>query len=156
MSHVTDMSCKIRDLVTAQEVLVERFPALEFREGRRHHAWWGRFMQDSTPSPGRDPKDYGKCEHTIGRKGRKPTDGPGGEYEIGLVPALDGDGFDLLCDTYTASGRALANDLPRFKQEYAAKVAEKRATEKLTRKGFRTTRETLTDGTIRLRLRRRR
>src|SRR3990167_4086025 len=150
MSHVSDLQCRIRDLDAAETVLAERFPHLELRRGQRQHAWWGSFVGDSTPPAGRDPKDYGTCAHAIGRKNRSPSGGPGGEYEIGLVPALDGDGFDLLLDTYTASGKALAADLPRFRQEYAAEVATRRATKTLARHGFKTTREQLVDGTIRL------
>ena len=56
MSHVSDMHCRIRDITTAEEVLAERFSHLELRRNKTHHAWWGSFVGDSTPPPGRDPK----------------------------------------------------------------------------------------------------
>lgn len=152
MSHVVNIGLRIRDLDALEAALP---PELVLRRGQKTHAWWGRFVGDSTPPPGRDPKDYGKCEHAIGRRGVQPADGPNGEWEIGLVPALDGDGFDTLCDTFGETGRRLTQHIPAIKREYAAGVASGKAMAKLKPKGWTLARENLANGRIRLRVRHR-
>ena len=155
MSHVTDLKLKVRDLDALEETLAERFPHLELRKNQKTHAWWGTFVGDSVPPPGRDPKKFGTCAHAIGRRGFAPKNGPGGEWEIGLVPALDGDGFDLLADSYGGAGRTITQDIPALKREYACTVATTRAKAKLTRKGWRVERQDLPGNKIRLKLRKR-
>jgi hypothetical protein len=86
--------------------------------------------------------------------------GPGGEWEIGVVPAKDGPGYDLLLDTYGSPGARLSGpaggpQLNGIRREYAAAVAEKKALEKLSRHGWRVQREDLPGNLIRLKVRKR-
>jgi hypothetical protein len=157
MSHVTDVKLKVHDLDALEKACTKL--GLELRRDKKTYAWWGNFVGDSTPPAGRDPKDYGKGEHAIGRAGTTPCDGASGEWEIGLVPALDGNGYELMADTYGGPGRALLERAgPQFntlRREYAAEVATSKAVEKLSRHGWRVQREELPGNKIRLRLRKR-
>ena len=96
MSYVAEIQIKIRDLA-ALAAACRRIDA-EFCEGQTTFAWYGRFVGDSTPPAGRNPRDYGQCTHAIRV--------PGARYEVGVVQALDGDGWDLLWDSYDAGGLA--------------------------------------------------
>src|SRR5439155_1428606 len=104
------------------------------------------------------PKDFGKCEYALRVKGTRPQMGPGGPWEIGVVKAKDGDGYELLYDAYGGAGQALTNAVGvgarKLRQEYAAAVATKKAKATLAKKGFTVTREAVA-GRIRLRLRKR-
>lgn len=156
MSHVTDMKFRVKDdqLDLLKSLLAERFKHLEFRENKKEQAWYGQFVGDSAPPLGRDPKDYGKAEHTIGRLGYVPRNGAGGEYEIGLVRALDGNGYDMLLDSW-GPGAHLANELPKLRREFSAAVATQKVEEELAMEGCYVDREELTTGAIRLKVRRR-
>jgi hypothetical protein len=151
MSHMTEVKLRVVDLDALAEAAEK--VGLELRRGQTTHAWYGRFVGDSRPPAGRDPKDYGKCAHALRLKDHKP-----GDYEVGLVPALDGKGYDLMLDEWGPGAklsRAAGQGLGRLKQEYAAAVATKKARATLGRHGFGVTREDLPSGRIRLRLRRR-
>lgn len=155
MSHVTQVSLRVKNLDALEEAAKQL--GLELRRGQRTHAWWGSFVGDSTPPKGRDPKDYGKCEHAIGRAGTKPRSGSSGEWEIGVVKALDGDGFDLMLDEFGSSGERLmatsgGHGLPKLRQEYAAAVAVAQARKKLAPKGFTVQREAVAGGRIRIKV----
>ena len=150
MSHITDVKLKIRDLDALAEAA--RACGLELREGQRQHKWYGTFVGDTTPPAGRDPRDYGKCEHALAL-----SDATAGDYEVGVVKALDGDGFTLLVDTWNQRRLLQAVGGPRMdklRREYACAVASKRARQKLGPKGWRLQREDLPSGRIRLRVRR--
>ena len=155
MSHVTKLNMKVRDLEALSEVLQALPEPMELRTDQKRFAWWGSFVGDSTPPPGRNPADYGHCDAAICYPGVKGKDGPAGPWEIGVCKALDGDGYDLLADTFGGAGSRIVSQLPAIRREYAAKVAENKAMETLARKGFRTVREDLPGSRIRLRLVRR-
>lgn len=140
MSHVTNVQLKVRDLDALEATLVERFSNLELRRGQKTHASYFAGSQ---------------CEHAIGYKGRKPSNGPSGEYEIGLVKSADGEGYDLQLDKDYGTGRQLADQVPALRREYAAHVATAKATQKLSRFGWRVQREDLPNHSIRLKLRKR-
>lgn len=152
MSHVTDAKMKVRDLEAAAEAAPRCGMTLMI--GQKTFNWFGRFVGDSVPPAGRNPAEYGRCEHALRLKDHRS-----GDYEIGLVPALDGDGYDLMWDTWGTSGRRLAEaagpNLDKFRREYSAAVLTKKARQKLAPKGFTVAREDLLNGRIRLRLRRR-
>lgn len=148
MSHITNINLRIRDLDALAEA-AERC-GLELRREQKSHAWFGRFVGDSAPPPGRDPRDYGKCDHALRLKDHRS-----GDYEIGVTRALDGDGFDLLMDNWGTSGRRLmeAGDGPqlnRLRREYSAAVAMANARRTVVRKGFVPRREDLPGGRIRV------
>jgi hypothetical protein len=139
---------RLKDLDAVKEAAL--LCGLEFRENQRTFKWYGTFVGDTTPPAGRDPKDYGKCEHAL-----RQTDMQGG-YEVGLVPALDGEGYDALFDSWSSQGGRLPGKMAALKREYAAAVATKKAVATLARKGFsKVTRENLPGNRIRLRLRKR-
>ncbi len=147
MSHVSEVKLKLKDLDAVEEAA--KACGLELVRGQKSFKWYGTFVGDTTPPVGRDPKDYGKCEHAL-----RQTDMRGG-YEVGLVPALDGDGYDALFDSWSSQGGRLPGKLSTLKREYAAAVTTKKAEATLAKKGFRVTREDLPGNRIRLKLRKR-
>jgi hypothetical protein len=133
MSHITDIKLRVKDLDALEEV--GEALGLTLQRGQKTHKWFGRFVGDTRPPAGLAVEDYGKCEHALGLKNHQA-----GDYEIGVVKALDGgEGYDLVTDTWNqtrllnAVGGAQMN---RLRQEYAASVALKRAKATLARKGF--------------------
>jgi len=157
MSHVTDVKLQITDLDALDEAC--QALGLELRRDQKTYAWWGAFVGDSSAYGEHRPADMGKCEHAIKVAGTSPRNGSSGPWEIGVVKAKDGNGYKLFFDTYGSAGRALADKVgagaDRLRREYAAAVASKKAKKELGRKGFVQTRESLANGGIRLRLRRR-
>jgi len=136
MSHISRVTLKVRDLDALAEAAEHCDMTLV--RGAQTHKWFGRFMGDTAVPMGMDPEDYGKCEHKLALKHPQH-----GDYEIGLVPAYDGDGYDLAIDTWNqtrlldAVGGA---SMPKLKREYAAAVAVANAKKKLGHKGFTVTR----------------
>lgn len=152
MSHVTEVKMKIADLDALKEACHEL--GLEFMEGQKTHKWYGRFVGDTTPPQGRDPKDYGKCEHAIRLQNARSSD-----YEIGLVPALDGNGYDLMVDSWQQGrlmGAVGGHDMGKLRQEYAAAVALAKAKKTLGPRGWQYAgRTALSNGKVQLRWRHR-
>lgn len=149
MSHITDVKLRVRDLDVTEQV----GDILGFRlnRGQTHHAWYEHFVGDSNRFGDRDPKTFGQCAHVLQLKDHKQ-----GDYEIGLVAAPDGDGYDLIYDAWGPGRRLEAkagSDLTKFRQEYSAAVAMKKAKAKLGPQGFvAKQRQAMPDGRIRLRL----
>lgn len=157
MSHVTEIKLRVRDLESLREACEAL--GLEFMEGQTNYCWWGQFMNDSSAYGGHDPKTFGKCEHAIRIKGDKPRNGSYGPWEIGVVKALDGDGYELLYDAYGSAGRRLtervgsgANNL---RKEYAVSTAMRQAKKRLGPKGWTTERIDQPNGGVKVRLRKR-
>lgn len=149
MSHVTEVKVKVKDLDALEEAAVAC--GLELKRDKTKFNWYGHFVGDTTPPAGRNPKDYGKCDHVLAL--------PGGGYEIGVVKALDGDGYDLMFDSW-GDGRRLVRatggmNMPKLKAEYACAVTKRKVDATLARRGFKVTREDLPNHHIRLKLRRR-
>ncbi len=157
MSHVTKVNLKVRDLDALDEACDKL--GLELERGKRNFAWWGTFQYDSTPPAGRDPKTYGTCDHAIRVKGDTPHNGSSGPWEIGVVPALDGDGFDLLYDEFGSAGRRLTERVGvkanALRKEYAFATAESKAKKTLGKRGWTTNRIDLPNGAVKLKLRKR-
>lgn len=155
MSHVTTLKMKVHEEYL--DCLEAALPqGMDLRRGQKTHAWWGRFVGDSQVPDGYRPEQYGHCEHAIGYTGETPRNGPAGPWEIGLYRAPDGDGYELLADTYGGAGRRITAPLAGIRQRYAANVAERRALETLSRHGWRAAgRETLPNGALRVTLRKR-
>jgi len=148
MSHMTDVKLKVKDLDALEEAALAL--GMELRRGQKTHKWYGQFMGDTRSAPGHDPKTFGKCEHAIAVKGEPSA------YEVGVVKALDGDGFELLFDSWGPGQRVEAKagrNLARLRQEYAVAVTAKRVKQTLARQGFKMTREAAEGGRVRLRLR---
>ena len=143
MSHVADVQFKARDL-DALKAAVALIDGAHFMEGQRTHKWFGKFLNDwSNPRAAVnrvDPKTFGKCEHAI------KLDGV--DYEIGVVKAADGDGYDLIYDSWGGQLEArLGVGLPMLKQVYTTELTRR----ELARQGKRVTTEKQADGSIRLR-----
>lgn len=157
MSHVTDVRLKIRDL-DALEDACNRL-GLELRRGQTTHCWWGTFVGDSRSYGAHDPKSFGKCEHAIRIKGDTPRNGSAGPWEIGVYAAPDGDGFDLLYDTYGSAGqrltKAVGGNVNHLRREYAFSTAERQAKKRLGPKGWTTARVDLPSGQVKLSVRKR-
>lgn len=157
MSHVTTVSLKIRDLDALDEACEQL--GLTLNRGKKTWRWYGSWQNDfagqqAAASQGFDPKQFGRGEHSISVKNSGAN-----AYEIGVLKARDGDGYELLYDSWGSGGRAIeavaGPQLPKLKQEYAISAATRKATETLGKKGFKATRETLSTGAVRLKLRRR-
>ncbi len=155
MSHITEIKLQVKDL-DALKAAAENL-GFDFMEGQKTHEWYGQFMDDS-----REGKEFartrgigamGKCEHALRAKDHKH-----GDYEIGVVKSLDGEGYELSYDSW-GSGRKLeakaGPKLNTLRREYAVEVATKAANKKLRREGFRVQREDLPGGRVRLRLKKR-
>lgn len=133
MSHITNVQVKIRD-VAALAAAVAHLGG-RFEEGAQTYKTY-----------------YGntKCEHAI----RFPQAG----YDIGVVKATDGDGYELQYDRWGTHGQAVERvagaGLSALKREYGVAVATTRA-QKLARQGWRVQRQDLDGGRVRLRLTRR-
>ena len=157
MSHVTDVKLRIHDLDALAEAC-ERL-GLELRRDQKTYAWWGRFQNDSSAYGEHRPAEMGTCEHAIRVKGTAPRNGHSGPWEIGVVAAKDGDGYGLYYDTFGGAGQALTNKVGpsanALRKEYAACVATRKVTEKLSRHGWRAVREDLPTGGIRIKVRKR-
>lgn len=154
MSHVTDVKMKLHDLGALREACEAL--GLEFREGQQTWNWYGTWVNDfsgerAAASQGFDPSKFGKGLHAVSV--------PGSKYEIGVVEARNGDGYELLYDAWGGHGAAIekaaGQQLSRLKQEYAAAVTMNRARQKLAREGFTARRETLPNGVVRVRVVRR-
>jgi hypothetical protein len=135
MSHIIDAKMKVRDLDALDEALV--LLGGELRRDQKTHAAYGSMR--------------GKCDHAIRLKSHVD-----GDFEIGLVAAEDGDGFELKLDTWGGRGQkllsAFGTNLNGLRQEYSAAVMTKTAKAKLARLGFTVKREQTQAG-IRLRVR---
>lgn len=136
MSHITKVGLRIRNLDALEEAASHC--NLELRRDQKTHIWYGRFMDDS--EQGRayarefGVNAMGTCEHALRRKNHQ-----NGDYEIGLVPAKDGDGYELALDTFCQQ-RLLTDvggeHMDKLRREYAAATALLAAKKKLAHKGF--------------------
>lgn len=136
MSHITAGTMKILDL-DALKAAGDRL-GFEFMEGQQNYRWYEYWVGDYPNNTGRDVADFGKCQHALKIKGNDMA------YEIGIVPALDGQGFELLYDFYDGSIERLAGvGLEFLHNEYMAEVS----TRELTAEGYMVTR-TIQDGQI--------
>jgi hypothetical protein len=157
MSHVTDVRLKIRDLDALREACEHL--GLELREGQTTYAWWGTFVGDSRDYGQHDPKKFGHSEHAIRIKGDNPKMGSSGPWEIGVVKAADGDGYDLLYDAYGSAGQRLTNavgpNVNHLRKEYATANAMAQARKRLGPKGWTTERIDLPTGKVKLKVRKR-
>lgn len=141
MSHVAKIKIEIKDM-QALRAACKRL-GLEFVEGQKQYAWYGRHVGDYPLPEGFTAQDMGRCEHAIKV--------PGAKYEIGLCKRRDGKpGYTLLWDFYSAGGleAKLGANGQKLVQAYgieAAKLAARRA-------GYRVTEATKSDGSVTLRV----
>ena len=144
MSHIASVQCYVTDLADAR--VAAEACGFTFMEGQTAYKWYGVWMSDSNLAPGHDPKDFGTCQHALRLKDHNRTD-----YEIGLVPRIDGQpGWELLHDNFSSYGRRLeakaGPGLVTLKNEIAA-AASLRV---LQRQGFRVRRTVAESGEIQL------
>jgi hypothetical protein len=148
MSHIRKVTLKVRDL-DALEAAADAC-GMDLQRGEKTFKWYGRFVGDSPGIKGMDPKDYGKCSHRLRLRGATDSD-----YDVGVVPAADGDGFELHVDDWGQSRRLLpaigGANMDKLRREYAASRAATKAKKKLVPKGFVVKRTELANGGILLR-----
>lgn len=145
MSHVADVQMKVKDLDALKAVCVDL--GLTFMEGQTTHEWYGVFLNDWSSQQAAvnrvDPKTFGKCLHAIKV--------PGSSYEIGVTARPDGDGYDLIYDTFGSNGGSISQrlggmGLPTLRQNYSVEVTRR----ELSRKGYRVVTQKQEDGSVRL------
>jgi hypothetical protein len=136
MSHVTTANIKIRDLDALKDAVASLGGEMTQQPT---YAWWGH-RAGGGDYGGLPPSEDGKCLYAIKVAGTKPKMGQAGPWEIGVVPAADGDGYRLLFDYFGSAGAALeevfGSRMATLGDEYAAEVAMRQ----LARQGFRTVR----------------
>lgn len=145
MSHVAAVDIMVTDLA-ALEVVANKM-GFELIRGQKTWTWYGMDVGDSDLAKGHNRKNFGKGEHALRLKDHKA-----GDYEIGLVPRLDGKpGWELLYDAWGGHGRRLeeraGSRLGNLKNELAVEVT----TRVMARSGYKVTRSLDKDGTIVLR-----
>lgn len=155
MSHITEIKLKVKDLdalAAAAETL-----GFTFVEGKKTYRWYNRFVNDSDEGRAfareRGVEAMGRCEHVLRAKDHTSDD-----YEIGVVKALDGDGYTLAYDSWGPGKKLEAKAGPQLntlRREYAVETATRAANRTLARQGFRVERQDLEGGRVRLRLRKR-
>jgi len=151
LSHVTDVKLRITNLDALAEAADKC--GLVLMRDQKTYTWYGHFVGDSASYGNIPIEDFGKSAHALRLKDHKR-----GDYEIGLHTAKDGEGFQVVFDSW-GPGQKLAAAVGlkanTLRREYAAAVASRKATETLARKGWRVVREDLPGNQIRLRLRHR-
>lgn len=149
MSHVASVKAYVTDLEILDKVAGDL--GLELVRNVDTYAWFGRWVGDysggvAAVSNGHDPKTFGTCQHKLRRKDHQP-----GDYEIGLVPRLDGGpGWELLYDNWGSGGARIeqlaGKNLGALKNEISAAVSARI----LARKGYRVSRTVDANGVIKI------
>lgn len=133
MSHVTTGTLKITDLDALAEAAAQC--GLVLRRGQRTWRWYGRWMNDYHGAHAAVDQGFSAAQFGTGEHALVLADPTQGRYDIGVVRARDGNGYELLYDSYGPDGQALERaagpQLSRLKQEYAAAVAVRRARSQL-------------------------
>jgi hypothetical protein len=153
MSHVTDVSMRVTDLDALERAADRR--GLRLVRGQRTWKWYGRWENDfhgkhAAAEQGFRPADFGKCEHALVLKNAGPHD-----YEVGVVRARDGNGYELLYDAWGSGGqrleKAAGHHLDDLNRDYTVALATQRAHEQLAGEGFEElAQEELPDGRVKL------
>jgi len=144
--HVVCVGVEVKSL-DALEAACKRL-GFELRRGQTRYKWYGRWVNDyheadAAYKHGIATEDYGHCDHAIHV--------PGAHYEVGVVAAKDGAGFQLIWDFVDGGLReALGGETaPRLIQAYAVEQARLTALQQ----GHTVNSETVPeDGTIELRV----
>jgi hypothetical protein len=133
MSHVATVNLEVTDIKALQLACKEL--GLEFVEGAKTFAWFGRWVDDYSAKDaayknGIKPEEYGTCDHKIKVKGCT--------YEIGVKHV--GDGKYVCYYDFFGPGKAIRNmlgqNLGKLKQFYGVNKVEMQAKSK----GYKTTR----------------
>lgn len=120
MSHVVAIEFRIRDLECLEKAAQSL--GLEFHWGQTTHRWFNRFMNDYPLPEGFKPEELGHCEHAISVPNNISA------YEIGVVPAKDGDGYVLLYDFWQGGYGLLdkiGQDANLLRQRYSVETVMK-------------------------------
>jgi hypothetical protein len=148
MSHVSEGACKILDLTDLETGAGNL--GFELVRGKTTYTWFGKFLNDwndpqrAAAMRGHNPETFGQCEHVLRRKDALP-----GDYEIGVVKARDGVGYELVYDSW-GNGRKLEEKggvgLTKIADEYNLA----RATRSLAKQGHRVRRVVTDSGQLQL------
>lgn len=104
MSHLSKIEIEIRDLDILRESCTRL--GLQFAPNRKSFTWYGGGKE---------------CDHVI--------QVPGAKYEIGVVRNPEGQGYQLVWDSFSGGGleARLGKGAGRLKQAYAAEKVRKEA-----------------------------
>lgn len=146
MSHVAKIDFQVKDLDSLEEACKEL--GLELVRGQTKYRWYGVSVGDYPLPEGFTKNDLGKCAHAIRIPGKPQA------YEIGVVKARQGEGYELLWD-FWAGGygmeAAVGKNAENLQNEYLAQTTIKH----MRKRGREVTRERGRDGEVILRGRRR-
>ena len=155
MSHVVGVQLRVKNFPALRRTLLQ-FPDLELMEGQTTFKWFGQWMNDYGSADaayklGIKPEDYGKCVHAIRMRNNSDA------YEIGVMPAADGDGFILVFDFWGQENNITricgGQDLRQFTQAYQREVVmEDPAIRELVNKGFHIVQDRFQNGDLRVRV----
>lgn len=126
MSHITKVAVQVRDLAAVESAC--RDLGLTFMRGQKTQAYYG---------------GTSACLHAIKV--------PGSSYEIGLIQAKDGKGYELAFDSWGTGqviSEKLGAGLEKLKQGYAVALASMRA----KAQGWIVSKSILPNGTVRLQM----
>ena len=137
MSHMARIQLEVKDL-SAMERACKRL-GFKLIRGQKTYAWYGKFMNDTELPDGLDVTKLGTCEHAISV--------PGAKYEVGLIKARSGSGYELIWDYWCDGGLVpkIGKDAGKLKQAYTIEKAKMEC----IRKGY-SVREKNIDGKIQL------
>lgn len=136
MSHVISSTERFLDLECLKRTLKKHFPQLQWKEGQKTWAWYGKWMNDYAAKDaayklGIKPEDYGKCDHAIKL--------PGCQYEIGIMKAPDGKGWSPVWDFFgqgaklsAVIGQNAEKLMAAYNQEFVTQFAEQEGMELTT------------------------
>jgi hypothetical protein len=144
---------RVTDLDALERAAEKR--GLRLVRGQRTWKWYGSWQNDyhgqhAAVSQGWDPEQFGKGEHAL-----VLMDAGKRDYEIGVVPARDGNGYELLYDNWGGGGarleQAAGHHLADLQRDYTIALATQRAHEQLAGEGFEElAAEELPDGRVKL------
>jgi hypothetical protein len=136
MSHVVCSKVIITDLSILQRA-VERMSRLKWRPDKKKFNWYGKWVNDYAAADaayknGIDVKQYGNCEVCIQVGYSENPHDDLINYEIGIVPRKDGQGWSIVWDNYDSGtliseyiGRSAEKLMSLYQEEYVRDYAEK-------------------------------
>jgi len=145
MSHVVSIKTELRDLDAVKAACQEL--GLTFRENHKTISWYGEWVndydaEDAAYKLGITPDQYGKCDHAI--------EVPGSLYTVGLLRNPATGGYRIYFDFYGKEGRRIQEVLGKNGQKLLQYYAAHKAAMEARRKGYIVSRQSASNGNIKL------